>query len=157
MNTTYIPVTGTVTGIVPHRDNCCMQTLSMQTDNGPMNLILSPGTYVADNIRLRRGMRVTGFYDAGQPAPLIFPPQFQASAITQTQEPEMVTLDYFERNLVSSHNTLKLNISRNTSITTGNGQTYTCSLEGKLLLVYFTVTTRSIPPQTTPSRIIVLC
>lgn len=52
---------------------------------------------------------------------------------------------------------LKLNIAPSTEIMTSNGQRFTCSLGGQLLVVYYSATTRSIPPQTTPRRIIVMC
>ena len=70
---------------------------------------------------------------------------------------ENITFDYFNRNLVSSNNSLKLNPSRSTQILTFNGQSFQCRLGNQNLIVYYTNTTRSIPPQTTPSRIIVLC
>ncbi|MDY3022040.1 MAG: hypothetical protein SOS50_07710 [Oliverpabstia sp.] len=66
-------------------------------------------------------------------------------------------LNYFDRNLLAGDGSLQLNIGRNTEITTLNGQSFPCSPGNRSLLVYYTATTRSIPPQTTPQRIIVLC
>ena len=60
-------------------------------------------------------------------------------------------------NLTAADNSLRLNIARNTEILTLNGQRFSCPPGGNFLLVYYSVTTRSIPPQTTPRRIIVLC
>ena len=57
----------------------------------------------------------------------------------------------------ASDGSLQLNIAGGTVIKTLNGQNITCNLGGHMLLVYYTVTTRSIPPQTTPRKIIVLC
>lgn len=57
-----------------------------------------------------------------------------------------------------------LNVSRGdnccsqmVSLRTENGQNFTCSPGGRVLLVYYTTTNRSLPPQTTPRRIIVMC
>ena len=64
---------------------------------------------------------------------------------------------YFNERLLSSENPLQLNISPNTRVTTANGQRYVCGIGNNLLMVYYSATTRSIPPQTTPERIIVFC
>ena len=63
----------------------------------------------------------------------------------------------FDDNLESLDGTLKLNIGRSTEIVTSNGQPYDCSLAAQTLIVYYGVTTRSIPAQTTPRKIIVIC
>lgn len=66
-------------------------------------------------------------------------------------------LGRFGRNLVAEDGSLQLNIAGNTVVRTANGQSFHCNLNGHVLLVYYTVTTRSIPPQTTPSKVIVFC
>ena len=66
-------------------------------------------------------------------------------------------LNRFDRNLTAEDNSLQLNVARNTNIETINGQNTGCNLGNQTLLVYYTATTRSIPPQTTPRRIVVLC
>lgn len=68
-----------------------------------------------------------------------------------------VMVDFFDENLTSEKNPLKLNVAPTTRVTTANGQPYTCNIENNLLMVYYSATTRSIPPQTTPDRIIVFC
>lgn len=156
-NQTFQPVTGIIQNITSNRGDCCTQTVSILTNNGIVRLIIGPDTFVADQARLRTGMQVTGFYNVNAPAPLIFPPQYQAVAISRRSPQENVLLSYFNQNLVADGQALKLNTAPSTQITTSNGQPYTCSLGGKLLLVYYRQTTRSIPPQTTPTRIIVMC
>ena len=66
-------------------------------------------------------------------------------------------LAYFDENLLSQNGDLQLNVGRNTVIRTLNGQSYSCSVGDHILLVYYTAATRSIPPQTTPERIVVFC
>ena len=112
---------------------------------------------VIDSRQLRQGMRVAAFYDNTLPVPLIFPPQYQAQLITQLGRNEQVMLNYFDSDLTAADNTLQLNIAGGTLIRTLNGQNITCNLGDHTLLVYYTITTRSIPPQTTPRKIIVLC
>ena len=100
---------------------------------------------------------MAAFYDNSLPVPLIFPPQYRAQLITSLGRNELVMLNYFDRNLLAGDGSLQLNIGRHTEITTLNGQSFTCSPGNRSLLVYYSTTTRSIPPQTTPQKIIVLC
>ena len=152
----FVPVTGTVMNISGGND-CCSQMISLRTGNGIVNFMITPETQVVDSRQIRRGMQVAAFYDSSLPVPLIFPPQYRAQLITTLGRNELVMLNYFDRNLLAGDGSLQLNIGRNTEITTLNGQSFTCSPGNRSLLVYYTATTRSIPPQTTPQRIIVLC
>lgn len=138
-------------------EGCCSELIYIITPEGPVNLLLDADTYVVDSVRMRVGMRITGFYDAMLPIPLIYPPQYRAQVIAMTQPNENLMIEFFDENLVSSDNSLKLNIGRMTNIVTANGQVYTCDVGNNNLIVYYDTTTRSIPPQTTPHRIIVLC
>ena len=64
---------------------------------------------------------------------------------------------YFDGELASADGSLKLNIGPMTNVMTLNGQQYTCSPENTELLVYYTASTFSIPAQTTPQKVIVMC
>ncbi len=157
LSTYYTGIAGIIDRITPLQMQCCNQLLALRSNNGTFNFILSPGTYVSDNTHLRIGMHVTAFYDANLPVPLIYPPQYQAMFIGRTERGVNVMVDHFNEDLVSDKNPLKLNVAPTTRVTTANGQPYTCSLGNNLLMVYYSATTRSIPPQTTPDRIIVFC
>lgn len=152
-----IPVTGIIQNISQMPNDCCNQMVTVNTRNNINNFVLSSNTTVIDSTRLRPRMPVTVFYDSSLPVPLIFPPQYRAELITSMRSDETVMLNFFRRNLIAADNSLRLNLSRNTEILTLNGQPYSCNPGNHFLLVYYSVTTRSIPPQTTPRRIIVLC
>lgn len=152
-----VPVTGIIQSISQSPGNCCSQMITINTPNGVNHFLLSPDTLVIGSAQLRIGMPVAAFYDSSLPVPLIYPPQYQAQIITPLQRNETVALNFFRRNLTAADNSLRLNISRSTQILTVNGQRYSCPPGGNFLLVYYSVTTRSIPPQTTPRQIIVLC
>lgn len=153
----YISVIGIIERIRPIGNECCNQTITLRTMNGIVHFILSPGTYVTDNTPLRIGMRVTAFYDANQPVPLIYPPQYQAAFISRTEPGETVVISYFDNNLLSEEIQLQLNIAPSVRVTTANGQRFNCNPGDNLLMVYYSASTRSIPAQTTPERIIVFC
>ena len=154
--TNLVPVIGIIVNITRGND-CCSQMLSLRTEDGIVNFFLSMDTIVIDSRQLRQGMRVAAFYDKTLPVTLFFPPQYQAQLITQLGRHEQVMLNYFDSDLTAADNTLQLNIAGGTLIRTLNGQNITCNLGDHTLLVYYTITTRSIPPQTTPRKIIVLC
>lgn len=151
------PVTGIIQNVSQTPGACCNQMISLVTSNGPVNFIVSADTFIIDNTRLRPGMMITAFYDSTRPIPLIFPPQYQAELITTLRGSEEVALNFFDQNLTATDNSLRLNINRTTDISTMNGQRFNCSPGNNFLLVYYSNTTRSIPPQTTPRRIVVLC
>lgn len=149
-----------ITGII--RDirsggSCCSVLISIDTEGEIVNFVVSADTMVVDNIRLRRGMRVAAFYDTSLPAPAIFPPQYQAEIVTVLRNNQEAALNFFDDTLTAEDGSLKLNISPLTSIRTMNGQRFMCSPEGQELLVYYSSVTKSIPPQTSPQRIIVMC
>lgn len=156
-NPTLVPVSGIIQNITPLSGDCCTQRISIFNNNGIANFDVGPETYVIQSARLRPGMNVTAFYDSNLPIPLIFPPQYRAVMIGRKNANETIYAGYFNENLVAEDNSLKLTPARSTEIITSNGQLYNCGLGGQLLIVYYTNTTRSIPPQTTPRRIIVMC
>lgn len=153
-----IPVIGTIVSIRPQSGDCRSQLVSLTTDNGPVNFILSADTTVIDATRLRPDMRIATYYDGNQPAPLIFPPQYPAVLMAALRPGEQVLLSRFDRNLTSQdpNQPLRLNISPTTTVRTLNGQTTTCNLAGRDLLIFYSNTTRSNPPQTTPRKVVVL-
>lgn len=138
-------------------NDCCNQMMSVYTGNGIVNFMIGPQTRVIDSRQLRRGMQVAAFYDNSLPIPLIFPPQYQAQIVTVLDGNEQVMLARFDRNLLAEDGSLQLNIARSTVVETINGQSVSCQLGNQTLLVYYTMTTRSVPPQTTPRKVVVLC
>ena len=151
------PVTGTITDISTYNDDCCNLFISLSVDGQPINMIVNSDTFVVDTMRLMPGMRIAAFYDTTQPVPLIYPPQYRASLIAVLRPEEDVMMNYFDETLTARDGSLKINIYQSTFMSTLNGQAYLCPPENHYLLVYYTATTRSIPPQTAPGRVIVLC
>lgn len=152
-----IPISGTIQNIQPVPRECCQSMVSVRDENGVQNFIISPETYVIGETQLRPGMSVTAFYDSSLPMPLIYPPQYRTVIIGRRDRNESIAVGYYRRGLVTGNETLRLNISRSTEIVSSNGQRFTCSLENRMVIVYYRMTTRSIPPQTSPDRIIVMC
>lgn len=136
-----------------------------------MNFRILPETLIYDNQGnklsiddISQGSFITVYTDVYSPAPLILPPQYQANVII-LEEPEAEHLvftyvDTFIRSgerLVDAGNTLALNLSDETLIVdTGEEKMEASALDGKDLLVFYDVSTRSIPAQTSPLKVVVL-
>lgn len=153
---TYVPVIGTIFNLT-RGSNCCSQMMSLRTESGTVNFMVDAETTIIDSRQLRPGMLVAAFYDSSLPVPLIFPPQYRAQLVTALGRNEQVMLNEFDRNLLAVDHSLQLNIAGHTVVRTVNGQRFTCNLGNRTLLVYYSATTRSIPPQTTPRKVVVLC
>lgn len=136
----------------------CTKLMSVEESGGnSVHFVVSPSTYIVHQRILVPGDPVTGFYDTMVPVPLIYPPQYRAVVMTKDSRYQNVKVDYFDTQLTSSDGMLKLNLSPLTRIVLENGQPFTESPSNHYLIVVYGVTTRSIPAQTTPFEIIVMC
>ena len=136
----------------------CNKLISVENGSGNLvNFVVTPATYFVDHVMVVVGDLVTGFYDANAPVPLIFPPQFQAIVMVRYSPNQNVKVDYFNIQLVSSDNSLRLNIAPYTQILLENGQAFTTNPANRNLIVVYGAATKSIPAQTTPYKIIVMC
>ena len=156
-NLNLIPISGMIQRIERVPNDCCQQMITVRNEDGITRLIISADTFVIDTVRLRLGMQITAFYDGNLLVPLIFPPQYRAVIVGRSRPNETIYVGYFDENLLSADGTLQLNPSQATEIVTSNGQNFTCPVGNQVLVVYYSTTTRSIPPQTTPRKIIVMC
>jgi len=90
---------------------------------------------------------------------MIFPPQREASVFVRPTRDAAQTIFFgrFNNELISDDNSLKLNVSGDTTILRANGTDGSeVVLEGRDLAVVYTISTRSIPAQTTPELIVIL-
>lgn len=160
----YQPFSGTVTmindfAITPSGENeGCYKLMSVNDGSGrQVNFVVEPKTYFVDQAMVGVGDRVTGYYDADAPVPLIYPPQYRTLVMVKEKRGQNVKVDFFNSQLVSSDGMLKLNLSPGTQLLLENGQRFTKSPANRNLIVIYGPSTFSIPAQTTPYRIIVLC
>ena len=136
----------------------CNKLMSVQNEEGSLvNFVVTPATYFVGHTMVSTGDMVTGFYDADAPVPLIYPPQLRAIVVARNMQRANVKVDYFNSQLVSSDGTLKINIAPYTRIMLENGQAFSGNPANRNLIVVYGPATKSIPAQTTPYEIIVLC
>jgi hypothetical protein len=122
-----------------------------------VNFVVTPKTYIVSHVMLQTGDDVIGFYDADAPAILIYPPQYPSIVMARRSAFSDIKVDFFDDQLISSDGQLKLNISPITLVILENGQAYTGDLRNRILTVVYGATTRSIPAQTTPLKVVVMC
>ncbi|NLL80189.1 MAG: hypothetical protein GX234_10490 [Clostridiales bacterium] len=159
----YSPVYGVITQIQDmrmgsSRNSGCTKLITLETEDGnPVNFVVSPSTYILDQVTFYESQPVVMFYDPMAPMPLIYPPQYRAVVAGENVPDVNVTAGYFDRNLLNADGSLRLNLSPQTVVVTSNNQNYTGNPGGRDLVVVYQETTRSIPAQTTPVKVVVLC
>ncbi|MEK5233256.1 copper amine oxidase N-terminal domain-containing protein [Lysinibacillus sp. FSL K6-0232] len=132
-------------------------------DDEQINVLeITKDTLVFDNtgkrVELKEGDKVVAYTFANKPQKYIYPPQFDPDVvIVESEDAGFVEVDYFFENLVNTYNLLKLNIGDDTELLNAKGETVASKdLTNKHLVVFYTASTKSIPAQTTPTKIIVL-
>ncbi len=159
----YLPFTGIVKEINPYVDSQgkaidgLQFVLTEAEEGGLVNFRVTSDTYYVTDKELYVGAAITGFYDAKAPQILIYPAQPEAKVLAvDLPEGQNIKVDTFKEDIVSVDNQLKLNISNETKVVLQSGEAYTGELAGKNLVVLYTVSTRSIPAQTSPLSVTVL-
>ncbi|QDQ02651.1 copper amine oxidase N-terminal domain-containing protein [Lysinibacillus fusiformis] len=155
----FIKVAGTVDN-VEVRDNATYYTVK---EGENINVfVVNEDTLVFDNtgkeVKLQKGDKVTAYTYANKPMLMIYPPQYNPEVlIVETEEMGSATVDFFNKDLVNADNTLKLNVGKETAVQSLSGKDVTVEdLAEQHLLVFYTITTMSIPAQTPPSKVVVL-
>ena len=112
---------------------------------------------------VKEGSLLNVYTGAYTPAPMIMPPQYQANIIIlldpEAEEAGFTCADTFilvDGMLTGTGNTLALNLTEDVEIVDRDGNPTQEELVNKDLLVFYGTSTRSIPAQTTPTRIVVL-
>ena len=156
-------VEGTIVEIAParmgnRRADGCIIYVTIEDGNGDtVVFIMSPDTYVVDYETLSVGMMCTFWYRMDAPMPLIYPPQYSAVVAAMTRNDRRVEVGYFNNNMINEDMTLQLNMDGMVDVRTTNNQYYQGNPANHNLVVTYETSTRSIPAQATPQRVVVLC
>ncbi|WP_375200474.1 stalk domain-containing protein [Lysinibacillus sp. RS11] len=155
----FIKVAGTVDN-VENSKNATYYTVKEGEDTNV--LVVNDDTRVFDNtgkeVKLQKGDKVTAYTYANKPMLAIYPPQYNPEVIiVETKEMGTVEVDLFNKELVNTDNTLKLNVGEETELLSLSGKEVKAEdLAEQHLLVFYTIATMSIPAQTPPSKVVVL-
>lgn len=155
----FIKIAGTIED-VEVRDNATYYTTK---DGENTNVFaVNKDTIIFDNtgkeVKLQKGDKVTAYTDANKPMILIYPPQYSPEVIiVETEAMGSVAVGTFDKNLLSEEHSLKLNVSEETEVSSTSGKEVTIAdLPEQNLLVFYAITTMSIPAQTPPTKVIIL-
>ena len=154
----YRQFRGTVKEITDYKGIEGAKFISVESSSGePANIIADETTYVFGNEKIAAGSEITAYYDANAFMIMIYPPQYKAEVIVVENDSRNVKVDLFDEELVSADGSLKLmNISEVKDIVNEDGTAYEGDLKNKVLAAVYTISTKSIPAQTTPQKIVVL-
>lgn len=159
----FASVQGMIVDVVPARagngrSESCILYFTVEDDNGNIvNFMVTPFTFVVDWEPLSVGMRGTFWYRTDAPTLLIYPPQYTAVVAAPVRPGRFIDVGYYDTALVNDTHTLQLRLDRSVRLRTINNQYFQGSPANHNLVVSYTTSTRSIPAQTTPQEIVVLC
>lgn len=161
----YMKFTGVISNV--NQDGKTL-TLTVE-DNENSNLMIFP---ISDDVllldsgkaekmlkeKMIKGLKVDVYYDKNKPMPLIYPATITPDIIiVQGEEMGQVKVSKFDKNLISLDNDLKLHISKETILLNEDGEHIQQEdLYEKELIVFYSISTKSIPAQTTPKKVIAL-
>lgn len=135
--------------------------------NNTVNLKITDDTLVYDNLGNKKalsdltdGSKITVFTGSYEPTPLILPVQYTANVIIINGDKEgNVNADTYladEEGYTNVANTLNIAAADDTKIVDKNEKEYKGDLDKNDLIVFYGVSTKSIPAQTTPTKVVVL-
>lgn len=135
--------------------------------NNTVNLKITDDTLVYDNLGNKKalsdltdGSKITVFTGSYEPTPLILPVQYTANVIIINGDQEgNVNIDTYladEEGYTNAANTLKIATADDTKIVDKDEKEYKGDLDKNDLIVFYGASTKSIPAQTTPTKVVVL-
>lgn len=155
----YSSFTGTVKEIRDFEGVKGARFVLLENEDGQQaNLIVSEDTYYINDNKITLGAEVTGYYETDAPMLMIYPAQYNAKIVSVDLQDEKVNIkaDLFDQDLLSRDQSLKLNIAEDTKIITQEGEAFEGELQNRKLIVFYGATTKSLPAQTSPSKIVVM-
>ena len=155
----FVKVEGAIDG-VEKNDELTLYTIKGKEESSV--LAIKKETLIFDNtgkkVELKKGDKVSAYTHADKPMIMIYPPQYTPDAVIVEKDKEnTAVVGIFDDELVDPYLKLQLNIDDSTDISSASGNKVKADdLKGKDLLVFYKETTRSIPAQTTPEKVVVL-
>lgn len=135
--------------------------------NNTVNLKITDDTLVYDNLGNKKalsdltdGSKITVFTGSYEPTPLILPVQYTANVIIINGDQEgNVNVDTYladEEGYTNAANNLNIAAADDTKIVDKDEKEYKGDLDKNDLIVFYGASTKSIPAQTTPTKVVVL-
>lgn len=127
--------------------------------NAETILMDSKSTNFLQKDAFKKGQHIDAYYDKNKPMIMIYPPQITPELVIvhNNSQSSFVKVGLFNEEFLSYDKDLKLKISKDTVWVNEKGEELDeTKAAGKELVVFYQSSTKSIPAQTTPSKIVVL-
>ena len=116
-------------------------------------------TKTVEKEAFKKGQRIDAYYDKNKPMLMIYPAQIFPELVIMHDEGDTgsVKVSKFNDEFLSLDKELKLNIEEETILENEKGEKIDqADLSGKELIVFYNISTKSIPAQTAPTKIIAI-
>lgn len=165
--TNFVKASGVITKVEEKEDTV---TLTVETaDKEPQitfynltseTMVYSSGTTKKlEKSAFQKGQKIDAYYDKDKPMIMIYPPQISPELVIVHDDKTFgsVKVGKFDEELRSLDNELKLKVDNETILENTEGEKVERQdLSGKELIVFYTMSTKSIPAQTNPSKIVAI-
>ena len=149
----YHSFSGKITGIT----NGSVRRIMVEDASGNrMQFSISSDAYIDGSVKIQNGADIICFYNPKEATPKKAPATFSLEAAVGQSAAANVMLDWFDTDLVNEGNTLKLNNVDKAEVVSSGGEKYAGTIKNMKLLVFYGASTRSMPAQTSPTKIVVL-
>lgn len=162
----FVTTNGKITEISDTEDG--NKVVTIDNENGGLRFVVAPTTFLVDRVTntvvtadtLAKDMQVMVVYGANSPMGMSMPPYMgNVTAVVTNADQGNINVGLFNDELVNEKDSLQLNIADGTQILSTLGTKMILSAEdvkGKNAMVFYDITTRSIPAQTSPSLVVLL-
>ena len=155
----YRAVSGTIGAVLPVREATGDYMISIEDQAGnPAYLLIRRDTFLDKGVeeKLETGQEVVGFVKFNSPMTMIYPPQYPVAILAIPGKNQSIKADIFDTQGLSQDGKLKINPNPKAEIVLQDGTPFEGDIFGRKLVVYYSVTTMSMPPQAIPERIVVM-
>jgi len=163
----YLSVTGTIISIEELEEGLRVEIAMPAVDRDARAFLnITENTVFPFDTQLSEGDTVTAYYLANAPMIAIYPPQYTVAVLVSgTPESQNVVVDRFnpiegqDGRFLAQGGNLIINIGEDTEVVLADGEDFNFeygTLDGRRMVVIYAVETRSMPPMTTPLKVIVL-
>lgn len=158
-------ISGTVSD-VKTKDNSYIITI--ENDDMEMVFTVKPDIFVIDQKTnqhlnldaIKVGNKLTAIINKNAPMTLSLPPMTNSAiGFILNSDSAFLDLSFYNDQLINKENTLALNIDKDTNIVAENGAKMRFSannIKQRECLVFYTISTKSIPAQTTPQFVMIM-
>jgi len=165
--TNFVKASGVITNVEEKED---MVTLTVETAGKEPQLTFynvtneamvynSGSTKKMEKTAFLKGQQIDAYYDKDKPMIMIYPPQISPELVIVHDAKTFgsVKVGKFDEELRSLDNELDLKVDSKTILENTDGEKVERQdLSGKELIVFYTMATKSIPAQTTPTKIVAI-